>query len=153
VTATFNVRRFVNRPEWMADANCAGLPTELFFPTSETNRIKVERNERRALEELGDICRRCDVQAECLAYALNLQEPGIWAGTTTHQRRLILRSRASRPRGPVPPPIELVTHEHGTANGYRMHRYYGTEPCQPCLNGHALYVEHSRPSGARGVNA
>jgi hypothetical protein len=64
------------RPDWHADANCRGLDPELFFPSvGQTS------------EEAKRVCRACDVQVECLTFALNNGEKhGIWGGksrTTT----------------------------------------------------------------------
>lgn len=106
----FDVRRFMSRPEWFADAECRGLDPELFHPTGREDAIE------RALAEARTICRRCDVQAECLAFALNGRESGIWAGTSERQRRNILRGGTTG-RGPLPTPTALDAHEHGTPAG------------------------------------
>jgi len=106
----FDVRRFMSRPEWFADAECRGLDPELFHPPGREDAIE------RALAEARTICRRCDVQAECLAFALNGRESGIWAGTSERQRRNILRGGTTG-RGPLPTPTALDAHEHGTPAG------------------------------------
>lgn len=93
----FDVRRFMSRPEWMDEAACRGRDANLFHPTGREDAIE------RALAEARTICRRCDVQAECLAFALNGRESGIWAGTSDAQRRRILRG-GNPGRGPLPPP-------------------------------------------------
>lgn len=80
----------VSRPDWMADANCLGTNTEQFFQDT----LRVE-SARQATTRALAICRACDVQVECLTYALNIDElDGVWGGMTTEQRRKILRSRA-----------------------------------------------------------
>ena len=63
-------------PHWMADALCAQVDTETFFPEQgESNRIAKK------------ICRRCDVQAECLAYAVKHRMPyGVWGGKSARER-------------------------------------------------------------------
>lgn len=67
-------------------ANCIGMDPELFFP---------ERGQ--STREARECCRRCDVQAECLAYALNNDEKfGIWGGTSERQRRAMRRQRPKR---------------------------------------------------------
>lgn len=96
--AEFDVRRFMNRPDWMDDANCRGLNPDMFLPVEHLQKPAGAR----ILAEAREVCRRCDVQAECLAYALNGRETGIWAGTTGDQRRRILR--AQNRRGPLPTP-------------------------------------------------
>lgn len=67
--------------DWMDDALCAEVGTEIFFPDR-------GGSPARALE----VCRGCDVRQECLEYALNLQAgtaygiAGVWGGTTASQR-------------------------------------------------------------------
>lgn len=67
---------------WMHDAPCAGR-LDMFF--DETH-AKVVREARK-------ICGDCYVYERCLSYALENQEVGIWAGTTTNQRAKILREK------------------------------------------------------------
>lgn len=138
----FDVRRFMSRPEWMDEAACRGRDANLFHPTGREDAIE------RALATARTICRRCDVQAECLAFALNGRESGIWAGTSDAQRRRILRG-GNPGRGPLPPPpTALDAHEHGTSAGYRAHRYRGTAPCDACKTAHAIDKSYDRPSRA-----
>lgn len=74
-------RSLVERPAWMADANCRGMDPELFFP---------EPGE--SLASARAVCRACDVQAECLAYAINTGEKqGVWGGTSGQERKRIRR--------------------------------------------------------------
>ena len=100
----------MSRPEWMDEAACRGRDANLFHPTGREDAIE------RALATARTICRRCDVQAECLAFALNGRESGIWAGTSERQRRNILRGGTTG-RGPLPTPTALDAHEHGTPAG------------------------------------
>jgi WhiB family transcriptional regulator, redox-sensing transcriptional regulator len=71
---------FELRPQpWMGDANCIGVDPDVFFPQrgDPTNEAKT-------------ICRACSVRAECLDYALSINERhGIWGGTSERQRRTI----------------------------------------------------------------
>jgi WhiB family transcriptional regulator, redox-sensing transcriptional regulator len=79
--------------DWIDLAECRGMDTGLFFP---------ERGELTA--QAKATCQRCDVQAECLAYAMNNREHyGIWGGLSERQRRRLrgwaptgLRLEASR---------------------------------------------------------
>jgi WhiB family redox-sensing transcriptional regulator len=68
--------------EWMDDALCREVGQDLFFPEmgSTPNRAK-------------EICRRCEVQIECLTYALTVPGgvDGVWGGTTAKERRAIKR--------------------------------------------------------------
>ena len=78
---------FSNREarDWVNRAACRGTDVEVFFmENGETARAK-------------RICARCDVQAECLAYALaNGEKHGVWGGYTTSARKDIARGRAVR---------------------------------------------------------
>jgi WhiB family transcriptional regulator, redox-sensing transcriptional regulator len=69
------------RPDWHADANCRGLDPEVFFP-----------GQGQDTQEQKKICRACDVQVECLTFALNNGEKhGIWGGKSERERRAIRR--------------------------------------------------------------
>lgn len=65
--------------DWRERGACNGAPNYLFFP------------ERGASSKQKDaalaFCRVCDVKAECLDWALTVNEAGIWGGTTGRQRR------------------------------------------------------------------
>lgn len=126
----------MKRPSWMADANCRGLDPRRFFP---------ERNED--LSFARQVCRACDVQAECLAYALNNGERnGIWGGMNERDRRRIRRRRAAIATGPVrrSAPVE----EHGSEAGYAQHTRAGTPPCLACLSAHAVANEFRKRDNA-----
>jgi WhiB family redox-sensing transcriptional regulator len=73
---------------WRWDGTCRGSDPELFFP---------EGSGRRAAEQehtAKQVCRRCHVQAACLAWALTVPEPeGIWGGTSPGERRLLRVTR------------------------------------------------------------
>lgn len=75
----------LDRPTWMADANCRGVDVGLFF---------LDQGSTNDAEKARSICRSCDVQAECLAYALSIGEAhGIWGGLTPRQRVRLRRAR------------------------------------------------------------
>lgn len=65
--------------DWRDQALCAETDPELFFPEKGGDANPAKR-----------VCRVCDVQAECLAYALT-EGPvrGIWGGTTERTRQRI----------------------------------------------------------------
>jgi WhiB family redox-sensing transcriptional regulator len=90
-----DLERQLDRPTWMELAECRGLDAELFYPTSALpapHRPGSERLSRRATA----ICRRCEVQAECLTYAINNEERfGIWGGVTPRDR-MTLERKANR---------------------------------------------------------
>jgi WhiB family redox-sensing transcriptional regulator len=78
---SLTLEQLINRPAWIAQAECRGMDVSLFFP---------ERGER--LDAVRDVCRRCEVQAECLAYAINNGEKtGVWGGRSERARRTIRR--------------------------------------------------------------
>lgn len=68
------VRRI--RPAWMRDALCREHPEVSFFP---------ELGE--SAEPAKSVCARCAVSVECLAYAIEHREDGVWGGTTARTRR------------------------------------------------------------------
>lgn len=69
-----------DRGEWVTQAHCRnGDPDALFVRGAEQRKAAV-------------ICRRCPVQMECCADALdNRVEFGVWGGLTERQRRAVLR--------------------------------------------------------------
>ena len=67
---------------WIADANCRGMDPALFFPQRTSSSAEIAT--------ILKVCEGCTVQAECLAWALHLNErDGIWGSTTGRQRRTI----------------------------------------------------------------
>jgi len=69
-------------PEWTTDALCAQVDPELFYPESGAPNRDAKR-----------VCGRCEVRAECLAYALaNRERFGVWGGTTERERRRMRRA-------------------------------------------------------------
>lgn len=78
----------ITPPDFLVDAHplCAETDPEAYFP---------EKGE--SAREAKAVCRRCDLRAACLAYALPRPElSGIW-GATSAQQRQNLRRRAERP--------------------------------------------------------
>lgn len=70
---------------WMDDAICREIGTDVFFPDGDAS-------PRAAVEA----CRRCEVEIECLDYALRIGPvSGIWGGTTEGERRRLRRTRAA----------------------------------------------------------
>ena len=72
-------------PDWADRATCAGRDTEVFFPDG-------DQPDRVAKA----YCRRCPVQADCLAHAIeNDERYGVWGGVSEHTRELlVVRLRA-----------------------------------------------------------
>lgn len=76
--------RWIDRPAWMDRAACRGENVATFF-TQRGGRTDLARA----------ICATCPVHAVCLRYALDDPDlDGIWAATTTRERRAIRRAAA-----------------------------------------------------------
>ena len=81
---------------WREEASCFDTDPEIFFLGYGSGRALgriSETAKARALE----LCARCEVAAECLAYALSMPATGdfgIWGGTTANQR---IRLRQHQP--------------------------------------------------------
>lgn len=86
------------------DRACADLPVEVFFPAQPGDGAAALR-----------VCRRCPVQQDCLQYALDHPQHGIWGGTTAKDRRAMARAAGrsywlvrSHPLAGPPPTPEAV---------------------------------------------
>lgn len=92
---------------WADDAHCLGLPTEIFYAP------KGGRPDY--YDEARAICGQCDVEAECLTYAIELPEKddwGFWGGTSAADRRRIRKSwRTGEPLKPSLQPKEATVRE------------------------------------------
>lgn len=83
----------LTEPLWRASARCRKDNAVFFFPPTHFER-KDEKDAREGVARA--LCRACPVRAECLDCALTAQEPhGIWGGLNEHERRRLLRRRAS----------------------------------------------------------
>jgi len=68
-------------PPWQERALCSQTDPEAFFPEKGGSTRSAKR-----------ICGRCDVQADCLDYALDHDEKfGIWGGLSAPERRQLKR--------------------------------------------------------------
>jgi len=68
-------------PPWMDLGACAETDPEAFFP-----------EKGGSTREAKKVCRGCEVQAECLEYALEHDERfGIWGGLSERERRRLKR--------------------------------------------------------------
>ena len=76
---------------WAAGALCASVDPELFFPPHDD-----------PATETRQICARCPVRGQCVAYSVIADEPfGIWGGFDRDERQA-LRRQLQR-RGQLPP--------------------------------------------------
>ena len=72
-----------NSRAWQANALCAQTDPEAFFP-----------EKGGSTREAKKVCRMCEVQQECLVYALRLDERyGIWGGLSERERRILKPKR------------------------------------------------------------
>jgi len=62
---------------------CHDVPTEVFFPGDDHGSIGP------ALQ----ICAECGIREECLEYAIEFGEHGVWGGTSERERRRMSRRR------------------------------------------------------------
>lgn len=68
----------ITREGWTADAACAEIAGDMWYPDKGESGAPAKR-----------ICRRCEVQIECEDWALRNEEWGIWAATSREERRKI----------------------------------------------------------------
>lgn len=73
-------------PDFGGRQDCTGLDPDLFFPDA-------PGQEQFRAREVAALCGSCPVRDACLEYALANNVVGVWAGTTTAERR-DLRRRA-----------------------------------------------------------
>lgn len=77
---------------WQDRGRCAEVDGDLFFP-----------EKGGSTRQAKQVCRSCEVRAECLEYALEHDERfGIWGGFSERERRRLKRQQAS----PIPQPSE-----------------------------------------------
>jgi WhiB family redox-sensing transcriptional regulator len=78
-----------NRAGRWSRAACSTADPDLFFPISASGPA-VKQVIRAKV-----ICAGCQIQRECLEYALDFNSiQGVWGGTTESERRLLRRRRA-----------------------------------------------------------
>jgi WhiB family redox-sensing transcriptional regulator len=89
------MERAMEAPEpWQVRALCAQTDPEAFFPG---------QGEPTAAAKA--VCMRCPVRGECLAYALERDEHGVWGGLSERERRALRRARRAE-SAPVAEPVE-----------------------------------------------
>lgn len=74
------------------DRACRDMPFVVFFPTSSSPDV---------FERAREVCGRCPVRQECLDWALENPQYGMWGGLTMDERAAIAREegRSYCPRG------------------------------------------------------
>lgn len=79
------------RPAWTRDALCREYPHVDFFPGQGV-----------PTEPAKSVCARCVVRNECLAYAVERNEDGVWGGTSKRERRVLGKIVSVSGRGAAP---------------------------------------------------
>lgn len=93
--ASLDAQALVNRAlgaldlSWMDRGQCRDIDTGVFYPDDEADLV--------ATAPAVAMCSTCDVREPCLHFALESDQQGLWAGTSTKDRRR-LRKRARRLR-------------------------------------------------------
>lgn len=65
---------------WMAKANCHGKPTRWWYSTDRGDQARARA-----------YCDPCPVRLDCLATAMQREEPGIWGGLNLQERQNLQR--------------------------------------------------------------
>jgi WhiB family transcriptional regulator, redox-sensing transcriptional regulator len=78
---------------WMHRAACRDTDPNEFFTISETPTTPAERAQ---VERAKTVCRGCPVIAECLTWAVETGQHGVWGGMTAPERVEERRRRARR---------------------------------------------------------
>jgi WhiB family redox-sensing transcriptional regulator len=74
------------RRHWRSAAACRSCDPDLFFPVSSFGPAAEQ------VAKAKEICARCPVRRECLAFALRTgQVHGVWGGLTEQERYLVWR--------------------------------------------------------------
>lgn len=110
----------VDRPEWMDTGACQNAPLD-FVPDRETDS---------GLRKARVWCNLCPVRPACLDWAIQQRCEGYWGGTSTYQRKQLVRVR-TRAKCPLCHCVELVVtdrHELCLACGISWIRDVRLEP-------------------------
>lgn len=100
-------------PDW-SGANCIGVDPELFFRDHTVAKAK-------------EVCVGCPRLEQCLAFATEGDEVGVWAGTTEGERR----------PGRIYP-------DCGTSRAYQRHNRHANKPCRDCVDAWNRYRRELR---------
>ena len=76
--------------DWRKDAACAGVESDVFFPSLDDEVVS---------EKAKEICATCPAQEACLQYSLSTnQAAGVWGGLDASERRRLRRRLRDRER-------------------------------------------------------
>ena len=116
--------------EWRSESSCKGKPLDWFIFNAPHAEV--------VFPQVADLCNKCPVRHDCLREAIETKSEGIWAGTTTQDRRNPLRQR--RELG-----AQMV--DCGSYGGYQKHLRTKTSPCHECKVARNEYVTKQRRGG------
>lgn len=91
--STKNLKVKFTIPEFLQkdDPACSTVDPEIFFPQEIQIGSKIVYKYP-MLSKARDICSGCPLKIECLQYAMNNVEFGVWGGTTESQREQLRKS-------------------------------------------------------------
>jgi WhiB family redox-sensing transcriptional regulator len=116
--------------EWQSQGSCKGKPLDwFFFKNLETEQV---------YPQVKELCAGCPVRHDCLKDAIETRSVGIWAGTTTADRRNPLRQRRE---------LKAQMTDCGSYGGYRKHLRNKTPTCYQCRVARNTYVTMQRRGG------
>lgn len=79
--------------DWRQASACRDTDPDLFFPIGTTGPALDQIDAAKA------VCHQCEVQAQCLEFALATnQEAGVWGGTSEEERRKLRKAWLARRR-------------------------------------------------------
>lgn len=112
------------------NGNCKGLDTELFFaPENNSNFLQAN------YKMIKKICDSCDVQKQCLEYALRNDVEGIWGGKYHSERK-----RMRKKLGIKAEPVSFQQYIPNFSDPYHeelMWRYIDNRNGK-CIHGHTI---------------
>lgn len=74
---------------WRDQAACRHYDPELWFPVANPGHVAKGSPVGEQIADAKRICYGCPVRVECLTYALDQGEQGIWGGLTDQERRRV----------------------------------------------------------------
>ncbi len=79
--------------DWRSLGACQNADPELFFPIVAAGPGLMQAARAKA------VCARCEVQPECLRFAMeSVQDHGVWGGKTEEERRALRRAKSRQAR-------------------------------------------------------
>jgi WhiB family redox-sensing transcriptional regulator len=80
--------------DWRQMGSCADQDPELFFPIGTGPAAGGQVQQAKA------VCGRCPVSMQCLQWAMDTQQQGVWGGMTDDERRRLSHRKGRAPHRP-----------------------------------------------------